>query len=72
MNKLTLNIDGFKCFREDTSIKFNDITLLTGANSAGKSTVLQSLLLLKTLSQGNLSNSDSSIELDLNNEKICA
>lgn len=69
MNKLTLNIDGFKCFREDTSIKFNDITLLTGANSAGKSTVLQSLLLLKTLSQGNLSNSDSSIELDLNNEK---
>lgn len=69
MNKLKLNIDGFKCFKEDTSIEFNAITLLTGANSAGKSSVVQSLLLLKTLSEGNLSNSDSLIELDLNDEK---
>ena len=61
MNKLKLNIDGFKCFKEDTSIEFNAITLLTGANSAGKSSVVQSLLLLKTLSEGNLSNSDSLI-----------
>lgn len=69
MDKLKLNIDGFKCFKEEASIEFNAITLLTGANSAGKSSVVQSLLLLKTLSQGSLSNSDSLIELDLNNEK---
>lgn len=69
MNKLNLNIDGFKCFKEDTSFEFNNITLLTGANSAGKSSVVQSLLLLKTISQGSLSDSDSLIELDLNNEK---
>ncbi len=69
MNKLKLNINGFKCFKEDTSIEFNDLTLLTGANSVGKSSVVQSLLLLKTLSQENLSNTDSLVELDLNNEK---
>lgn len=69
MDKLILNIDGFKCFKEDTSFELNNITLLTGANSVGKSSVVQSLLLLKTISQGSLSNPDSLIELDLNDEK---
>ncbi|WP_296124519.1 DUF3696 domain-containing protein [uncultured Bacteroides sp.] len=69
MDKLILNIDGFKCFKEDTSFEFNNITLLTGANSVGKSSVVQSLLLLKTISQGSLSIPDSLIELDLNDEK---
>lgn len=69
MNKLNLNIDGFKCFKEDTHFEFNNITLLTGANSVGKSSVVQSLLLLKKFSQGSLSDADSLIELDLNDEK---
>lgn len=69
MNKLNLNIDGFKCFKEDTHFEFNNITLLTGANSVGKSSVVQSLLLLKKISQGSLSDADSLIELDLNDEK---
>jgi len=69
MNKLHLNIDGFKCFKEDTPFELNNITLLTGSNSAGKSSVIQSLLLLKTISQGSLPDSDSLIELNLNNEK---
>ncbi len=69
MDKLILNIDGFKCFKEDTSFKLNNITLLTGANSVGKSSVVQSLLLLKTISQGSLSKTDSLIVLDLNDEK---
>ncbi len=69
MDKLILNIDGFKCFKEDTSFELNNITLLTGANSVGKSSVVQSLLLLKTISQDSLSNPDSLIELDLNDEK---
>lgn len=42
MDKLILNIDGFKCFKEDTSFELNNITLLTGANSVGKSSVVQS------------------------------
>lgn len=69
MDKLNLNIDGFKCFKEDTPFELNNITLLTGANSAGKSSVIQSLLLLKTISQGSLSDADSLMELDLNDEK---
>ena len=47
MNKLNLSIEGYKCFNEETTFELNDITLLTGANSAGKSSVIQSLLLLK-------------------------
>ena len=69
MNKLNLNIDGFKCFKEDTFFEFNNITLLTGSNSVGKSSVIQSLLLLKEISQGSLSDPNSLIELDLNDEK---
>lgn len=69
MNKLNLNIDGFKCFKEDTLFEFNNITLLTGSNSVGKSSVIQSLLLLKTISQDSLSEPDSLIELDLNDEE---
>lgn len=41
----TLKILGFKCFREVT-IPLKNITLLTGTNSSGKSTVIQALLLL--------------------------
>lgn len=69
MNKLSLNIDSFKCFKENTFFEFNNITLLTGSNSVGKSSVIQSLLLLKIISQDSLSDPDSLIELDLNDEE---
>jgi len=39
-------LTNFKCFRQQR-IDFKRITLLTGVNSAGKSTVVQSLLLLQ-------------------------
>jgi predicted ATPase len=66
MNKLNLSIEGYKCFKEETTFEFNNITLLTGANSAGKSSVIQSLLLLKKISQGNISEQTPWISLDLN------
>lgn len=66
MNKLNLSIEGYKCFKENTAFEFNNITLLTGANSAGKSSVIQSLLLLKKISQGNVSEQCPWIDLDLN------
>ncbi len=69
MNKLNLNIDGFKCFKEDTLFELNNITLLTGSNSVGKSSVVQSLLLLKKISQGSLSDTDALMELELNDEE---
>ena len=40
-----LNIGRFKCFKE-VIIPLKNITLLTGTNSSGKSTVIQALLLL--------------------------
>ncbi|WP_024954347.1 DUF3696 domain-containing protein [Sulfurospirillum arcachonense] len=41
-----LAIKNFKCF-EDTEVEFKNLTILAGANGAGKSTVIQVLLLLK-------------------------
>lgn len=49
MEKLELNINGFKCFR-NSSFELNNLTLLTGANASGKSSVIQALLLLKLAS----------------------
>lgn len=40
----SLRIKNFKCFRDKT-IKFRNLTVLAGGNGAGKSTVIQSLLL---------------------------
>lgn len=51
MRKEKLTISGFKCFDAETSIHLNNLTLLTGANSAGKSSVIQSILLAKMVSE---------------------
>ena len=42
----TLHLRNFKCFASQ-SFRLGHLTLLTGLNGAGKSTVLQSLLLLR-------------------------
>lgn len=42
-----LSITNFKCFREKTIIPLNDLTVLAGINSVGKSTLIQALLLLR-------------------------
>lgn len=39
-----LRIQNFKSFNEEQEIDFNKITLLTGANSSGKSTIIQAIL----------------------------
>ena len=51
MDKIKLTIEGYKCFNEKRTFNLNNITLLTGANSVGKSSVIQSLLLGKILSE---------------------
>ena len=43
----TLYLENFKCFGQRTEIPMAPITLIFGQNSAGKSAILQSLLLLK-------------------------
>lgn len=42
----SLEIHNFKCFKEQ-KIEFRNLTLLTGLNGMGKSTVLQAMLLLR-------------------------
>ena len=46
MKNISLQLNDFKCHK-DTSITLNNLTLLTGANAAGKSSVIQSILLAK-------------------------
>jgi predicted ATPase len=55
---LGLTVKKFKAFNEQQNIVLKPITLLYGSNSAGKSSVLQSLLLLKqSYSESELENS---------------
>lgn len=50
MEKLYINIRGFKCFTEK-QIELNNLTVLTGANASGKSSVIQAVLLLDYASE---------------------
>lgn len=49
----TLLLKNFKCF-EEQSFAFGPLTVLTGINGMGKSTILQSLLLLRQSSQNGM------------------
>jgi predicted ATPase len=40
----SLEIENFKCFKKKQDISFEKITLLTGANSSGKSSILHAIL----------------------------
>jgi len=58
--KITLK--NFKCFKEQTEFPLGQITLLTGMNGKGKSTLLQSLLLMRQ----SLENSNYTTKILLN------
>lgn len=47
MEKEYINIHNFKCF-VDQNIELNNLTVFVGVNGAGKSTVIQALLLLRS------------------------
>src|SRR5262249_52269155 len=48
-----ITLRGFKSFRDETRIEIRPLTVLAGANSSGKSSAIQPLLLLKqTLEAG--------------------
>ncbi len=42
-----LMVKGFKCFRDETEIDIKPLTVLAGANSSGKTSIMQPLLLMK-------------------------
>jgi predicted ATPase len=62
----SLYLHNFKCFEEQT-LHFNNLTLLAGLNGMGKSSVLQSLLLLR---QSKLDGSLDRVGLSLNGELV--
>ena len=67
MEGIKLSIAGFKCFKNKTDFKLNNITLLTGANSAGKSTVIQSMILNRIASLAEHGADCQLVEVELNN-----
>ncbi len=42
-----ITISGFKSLRDETSVEIRPLTILAGANSSGKSSIIQPLLLMK-------------------------
>lgn len=62
-----LRLKNFKCF-EDQSLALKNLTLLSGLNSSGKSSVLQSLLLLRQSYQQDLL---TSVGLAMNGDLVC-
>ncbi|MDC0711747.1 AAA family ATPase [Stigmatella sp. ncwal1] len=44
---LAVNLERFKSFKEPTRVDFSPLTIILGRNNSGKSTLIQSLLLLK-------------------------
>lgn len=63
----SLKLENFKCFQEQ-SLQFKSLTLLSGLNSTGKSSVLQSLLLLRQSYQQDLLPEKG---LALNGDLVC-
>ena len=61
MDKLDLYINGFKCF-VDKHFELSNLTLLTGANASGKSSVIQALLFLRIASESEEINSILSLK----------
>lgn len=55
-------LKNFKCFREETEFPLGQLTLLTGINGRGKSTLLQSLLLMRQ----SIEHNDNAVLLVLN------
>jgi predicted ATPase len=43
MQLVRLKMRNFRCYREETSIEFDDLTAIIGRNDAGKSTILEAL-----------------------------
>ena len=42
-----ISVRGFKCFATESRIEIRPLTILAGANSSGKSSIMQPLLLMK-------------------------
>jgi predicted ATPase len=62
----TLRLTNFKAWRDTKEIELKPVTMLLGTNSSGKSSLIQSLLLLKQTAQS----SDRAIHLNLGGDEV--
>lgn len=62
----SLKLKNFKAWRDSDKIKLSPVTLLLGSNSTGKSSIIQSLLLLKQT----ITSPDRSIHLNLGGDEV--
>lgn len=44
---MKISVEGYKSIADERSVNFGNLTILSGANSSGKSTFMQPLLLIK-------------------------
>lgn len=63
MENNTLTIKNFKCFRE-AELSIPNLTVLVGANGVGKSTIIQSLLLIRSAWEKGIDNNDDYVKLN--------
>lgn len=76
MDNMKFAISGFKCFKKNVTFDLNQMTLLTGANSGGKSSLIQALLLTKKVAYSketkiSFFDKDYALELGKYDEVIC-
>lgn len=57
----SLSLKNFKCFSEEVRVELRPITLLFGANSAGKSSVLHALQYVREILERNNANADRTL-----------
>ncbi len=53
-----INISNFKCFKEGEIFDFSNLTILSGTNSSGKSSLIQSILLGGNTADGHIGGND--------------
>ena len=64
MNLVSLTLRNFRCFREEITIPFDDLTAFIGENDVGKSTILEALEIFFNNSTVKLDSRDLSVSAD--------
>ncbi|BAZ12784.1 hypothetical protein NIES4071_46180 [Calothrix sp. NIES-4071] len=64
---VSFSLSNFKSFKELDFVEFNPLTVVCGTNNSGKSSLIQSLLLIK---QSNLENTKATLNTYINEPLI--
>lgn len=64
MKLKTLHLKNFRCYKNDISIDFDDLTTFVGKNDVGKSTILEALEIFFNNSLIKIDSSDANVHGD--------